>query len=362
VTTISLCMIVKNEEKYLGDCLNSVKDLVDEIIIVDTGSTDNTEEIASEYTNNIYFYEFDDDFSKARNYSFSKATKEYVFWLDADDVMSDEGRKKFKELKNRLDNEIGVVAMKYNCIFDEEGNVVFSLYKERLIRRELKPRWIEPVHEYIDVDADIYKTDITILHKRKRITDERNLKIYRKFLYQGNELSERGTMYYGIELLNNDLIQEAIFYLDKFLKMKTVWDSDCELACLELSACYTKLHEYDKAIKSLLQCFEKCVPRAEVCCEIGNGFIYKKDYDVAVFWFELAVAMKKIKDDFSFVLDMYLDFIPNYQLGICHYFLGDIERAIYYNDEALKIKPNNINAKKNDTLYKKMQERIATGK
>ncbi|HCC07626.1 MAG TPA: glycosyl transferase [Clostridiales bacterium] len=355
MATISLCMIVKNEEEYIANCLNSVKDLVDEIIIVDTGSTDNTEEIVSEYTNNIYFFDFTDDFSSARNYSFDKASKEYIFWLDADDVLQEEDRVKFKELKNRLDNEVGIVAMKYNYIFDDEDNVIFSFYKERLIRRELKPLWVDPVHEYIIVDADIYKTDITITHTRKNTQDERNLKIYKKFLYEGNELSQRGMMHYGMELLNNNLIQEAIFQLGKFLTIKSDWDSECEWVCLELSACYLKLHEYDNAIKALLHCFEKCVPRAEICCEIGNCFVCKKEYDNATFWFELTVAMKKVRDDFSFVLDMYLDFIPNYQLGICHYSLGDIERAIYYNEEAIKAKPNNINARKNDTLYKKIQ-------
>ena len=85
--TISLCMIVKDEEAVLDKCLKSVHDLVDEIIIVDTGSTDKTKEIAKKYTDKIYDFKWVDDFAKARNYSFSKATKDYIFWLDADDYM-----------------------------------------------------------------------------------------------------------------------------------------------------------------------------------------------------------------------------------------------------------------------------------
>ena len=86
--TLSLCMIVKDEEKNLNNCLSSCSSLFDEIIIVDTGSTDRTKEIAKKYTNNIYDFKWCDDFSKARNYSFSKATKEYIMWLDADDIIS----------------------------------------------------------------------------------------------------------------------------------------------------------------------------------------------------------------------------------------------------------------------------------
>ena len=71
--TISLCMIVKNEEKLLARCLDSVAGLMDEIIIVDTGSTDRTKEIAARYTDKIYDFEWVQDFSAARNFAFSKA-------------------------------------------------------------------------------------------------------------------------------------------------------------------------------------------------------------------------------------------------------------------------------------------------
>ena len=70
---ISLCMIVKNEEKILTRCLDSVADLVDEIVIVDTGSTDATKKIAANYTDKIYDFTWVDDFSAARNFAFSKS-------------------------------------------------------------------------------------------------------------------------------------------------------------------------------------------------------------------------------------------------------------------------------------------------
>lgn len=70
--TISLCMIVKNEERVLKRCLDSVRDLVDEIIIVDTGSTDATKRIAAGYTDKIYDLTWNDDFSAARNLHFPK--------------------------------------------------------------------------------------------------------------------------------------------------------------------------------------------------------------------------------------------------------------------------------------------------
>ena len=93
--TISLCMIVKNEEDTLPRCLESVGGLVEEIIVVDTGSDDRTKEAALEYGAKVYDFPWVEDFSKARNFSFSKATQQYCLWLDADDVIDPEYRQGF---------------------------------------------------------------------------------------------------------------------------------------------------------------------------------------------------------------------------------------------------------------------------
>lgn len=87
--TISLCMIVKNEEQFLEKCLNSVKNLVDEIIIVDTGSVDKTKEIAKKFTDKIFDFVWCDDFSVARNESLKHATGDWILILDADEVIAE---------------------------------------------------------------------------------------------------------------------------------------------------------------------------------------------------------------------------------------------------------------------------------
>ncbi|MEE1490960.1 MAG: glycosyltransferase family 2 protein, partial [Massilioclostridium sp.] len=104
--TISLCMIVKNEEDVLARCLDCVQGIADEIVIVDTGSTDRTKEIAGEYTDKVYDFEWIDDFAAARNFSFSKASCDYILWLDADDVLFEEDRQRFVELKQTLSDSI----------------------------------------------------------------------------------------------------------------------------------------------------------------------------------------------------------------------------------------------------------------
>ena len=101
---ISLCMIVRDEEDVLRRCLESAVPLVDEIIIADTGSKDKTCEIAREFTDQVYHFDWCDDFAAARNFAFSKASKPFCMWLDADDVILPEDQQKFLARKG-LDGE-----------------------------------------------------------------------------------------------------------------------------------------------------------------------------------------------------------------------------------------------------------------
>ena len=131
MATISLCMIVKNEEAVLDRCLSSVSDLVDEIIVVDTGSTDSSREIAARFTEKVFDFPWRDDFAAARNESFSHASMDYCMWLDADDVLLDADRTAFLSLKSSLSPDISVVMAPYHTGFDENGQVTFSYYRER---------------------------------------------------------------------------------------------------------------------------------------------------------------------------------------------------------------------------------------
>ena len=137
---------IKNEEDVIGRCLECVKDVVDEIIIVDTGSNDSTIEIVKKYTDQVYHFNWVDDFSKARNYAFSRASKDYIMWLDADDVIFENDLINLKQLKNNLDTSVDMVMMKYNVAFDEYNNPTLSYYRERLMSRKKNYQWISPIH------------------------------------------------------------------------------------------------------------------------------------------------------------------------------------------------------------------------
>lgn len=138
---VSLCMIVRDEEENLKRCLESVKDVVDEIIIVDTGSTDNTVEIAKSYGAKVYYFQWCNDFSAARNETLKYASKDWILILDADDELCGEDKDKLRALLNSgLDENV--------VYFFETLNYFGSTIDSSNITINLNPRLFKNNHGY----------------------------------------------------------------------------------------------------------------------------------------------------------------------------------------------------------------------
>ncbi len=355
MATLSLCMIVKNEEDVLGRCLSCVKNIVDEIIIVDTGSTDSTKKVAAQFTDKVYDFEWIDDFSAARNYSFSKATMDYIMWLDADDVIDNNNRYLLKVLLDGLEESTDIVMMKYNVAFDENQIPTYSYYRERILKRVNNYKWVGEIHEVIIPSGNILYKDIGINHKKTRPNQpDRNLKIYKRMIRDGKILEPRHQFYYARELKNNGYVDRAIKEYIALLQDGTGWIENNISACIDLSQCYKEKGDEYMEITSLFRSFIYDEPRAEICCDIGSHFLERKNYKNAIFWYKLA-ASSKIKDtEGGFLyLDCY-DFIPNIQLCVCYDRLGDHEKAYYYNEEAGKFKPNSPNYIHNKEYFERI--------
>ena len=171
--TLSLCMIVKNEEKFLPRCLESVKDHVDEIIIVDTGSTDSTVEIAKRYNAKIYYHAWENSFSKARNYSLKYATCDWIIWLDADEEVDKEDAHKLKEVIK--DNDVNVI---YLPMFNKPvgGKNISVFNSEKIFKNHIGIYFEGIVHNAL---------------KYSGLTKKANIKIYHYGYNQGDEQQEK---------------------------------------------------------------------------------------------------------------------------------------------------------------------------
>ena len=147
---ISLCMIVKDEEKLLNNCLESVKDLVEEIIIVDTGSIDNTKEICNKYKVKTYDFTWTESFSEARNFGIDKATKEWILWLDADEEIIIKNIEELKvSLESNKKNLYLIPMINYYGSSYPDPNLSYLFASERLFRNHKGFNFIGNIHEHL---------------------------------------------------------------------------------------------------------------------------------------------------------------------------------------------------------------------
>lgn len=349
---ISLCMIVKNEQEVIARCINSVIEIIDEIIIVDTGSTDDTVDIVKELGAKVYEIEWEDNFAKARNYAFSKATNDYILWLDADDILNPNDIGKFKKLKDTLDDSIDAVTMSYILAMDDNGNILNSLRRNRLVKRDNNFQWIGEVHEYLNVYGKVFHSEVSIIHKKEKEYTSRNLKIYEKMIEKGKELSVRDIYYYANELYDNGRYDEAIEQYIKFLDTKQGWIEDIKGACNKLVNCYFFKKDEENELKYLLKSFEYDIPRPDFCCKLGYKFLNENKYDQAIFWYSLAINTAPSQYDMTLINHDTYTYLPWIQLCVCHAKKGDFKAAYLSNEMAGKYKPNDIHVIRNREFLK----------
>ena len=292
MVTISLCMIVKNEEKILERCLDSVADLVDEIVIADTGSTDATKEIARRYTEKVYDFPWTDDFSAARNFVFSRATREYIYSADADEVLSPENRERFRLLKETLLPEVEIVQMKYanqlqfNTVYnyDEE-------YRPKLFKRKRDFVWEAPIHETVRLEPVIYDSDIVITHLPGESHAKRDLANFQKHWRQGYRLPKRLLGMYARELLiagdEEDFAQAAPVFLEAAADNERDGEEMAQSCCVaaraaRLAGDTVSFFKYTSKVIAEEAC-------SEICCEMGHFYEGLSDWEEAAIWYYNAV-------------------------------------------------------------------------
>jgi len=340
-------MIVKNEEAVLERCIKSALGIFDELIIVDTGSSDNTKKIAKKYTDKVYDFVWVNDFSAARNHSFSKASKQYIMWLDADDIILPKHKDSLIALKSSLDSSYDIVALKYDVAPSLQST------RERIFKRSKNYHWCDPVHEYIPLIGNIFYADIAINHapyKREAAHSNRNIKIYESELAKKGDLTPRGKYYYARELKDHQKWSKAIKWFNLFLKENKGWREDNIAACYNLAICYNRKKEPQKALDALMRSFNYDAPRAEICCQIGYHYKDKGDYKAAMSWFEVALNLP-LPNNSGFILKDYLVFIPAIELAVCFDRLKQYDKANAYNEIAGKANPQSSQYLKNKKYF-----------
>lgn len=351
---LSLCMIVKNEEARLPQCLESVRGAVDEIVIVDTGSTDATREVAGRYAQRVVDFAWEDDFAAARNVSFSYATKPYILWLDADDVLERSEKEKLIALKHRLDGHVDAVMMPYHYAYHSDGTPSLVFMRERIVRREAGFVFSGVVHEAMHVSGCVIEADIAVRHTgtHGEISSRRNLAIYEAWLARGRRMEGRDLYYYARELEACREFSRAEQAFSAFLAQNG-WTENRLDAHVQRGHCLRALGRPKEAREAYMAALGEGVPRAEALCALGELLLEDGETEAAAFWFQAALASKPPLDSGAFVFSDAYGYIPAMQLCICYDRLGQTQLAAQMNERALLMHPHDEAALKNRAYFEK---------
>lgn len=331
--TISVCLIVKNEEKVLARCLTSLKDIGDEIILVDTGSSDNTKVIAEEFNCKIYDFKWIDDFSAARNFSFSKANMDYIYVADADEVIDEENIKRFLALKTALLPEIEIVQMyytnqlKFNTTYNYDKE-----YRPKLYKRLREFKWMDEIHETVRLEPVIYDSEIEVIHLPESNHANRDFAIFLKLVKQGKILSAKLRMMYARELFiagKNEDFLESQSYFEKQME-EVLSEEELKIVLCVLTKCGRIKGDMNLLLKNSLKNMSFLKASSEVCFEVGEHYFGIHDYKEASIWYYNAAFETEAALNIRYQNDYSLD-----RLSQCYYKLGDLDHAKYY--EQLKL-------------------------
>lgn len=329
--TISVCMIVKNEERFLARCLDCVKEFSDEIIIVDTGSTDRTKEIAARYTDHIYDFPWINDFSAARNFSFSKATKEYIYIADADEVIDRENIRQIQNLKQVLLPEIDIVQMYYANQLEYGTTYNYDKeYRPKLVRRLREFRWQDPLHETLRLEPVVFDSDIAILHKPHESHSARDFANLQALIRSGISLSAKLNVMYAKELFIAGTKQDFLTAKDYFLTLASGELEECELKAVQcvLVKCGVLESNPHLILGAALKNIADGNGSSEVCTCLGAYYEACREYTEAILWYYNAVYETECELALS-----YGSRLPLQGLIRCYKELGDTDQADYYQTQ-----------------------------
>ncbi len=339
---ISLCIITKNNESTLRNCLNSVKNLVSEIILVDTGSTDNTKTIAKEFTDKIYSFDWKNNFSEAKNFALERASKEWVLVLDADEVISEKDFKKiigliehksylgFSFIQRNYTNEPG----SFNWVSSKddeypESKVAFGYSPTKMIRffkNIPEIRFTGVVHDSVEKSlvkiGKFAETDIPIHHFGLLNRGKDRMEFYlelEKNNYKGGFFQDYQI---GSQLNTLNKLDEAEEYLKKSVKDNPSFAQ----SWLELGIVALKKNQLSEA-KENIEKAENLQSSPMVFNYLGIIYGKLDEFNKSVEYFKKAINLIPKNADFHF------------NLGLTYHRMNLKKESFFEFKEAIELNP-----------------------
>lgn len=309
---LSLCMIVKNEEDCIGRCLESVKDVVDEIIIVDTGSTDRTIEICNSYGVDVVHYPWNDNFADARNYGIERATGDWILWLDADEEVDKTERYKLRDSLYQDDYDLLFIHLVNYYGSEVDPDKVYNVEHSRLFRREKGFRFANKIHEAINVN-EILKTEEE-LARIGRVP----LKVYH-YGYLNRAVDEKKKYERNITMLKRELDD----------------DNHSPWIHYHIGSEYYRINEYEKAFEHV----NKSIVEFILAGYTPPSMLYKLKYSILISLGSFEGAWPGIEK----AVALYPDYVDlQFYRGVILYYKGMVQEALKAFDHCIELGEDNL--------------------
>jgi glycosyltransferase involved in cell wall biosynthesis len=378
---VSCCLIVKNEIAQIESCLKSVRPYVEEIVVVDTGSTDGSFEVCAKYADiHERFSDCNDsegrilDFSMARQRSFDLARQPWVMWVDGDDEV--QGAEKIGQLISGLAAKgmsgPTLLMFPYEYSHDAAGNVTCLHYRERVCTPKEAFKWVNPVHEVLSPvgGMNMVKTDeVRMIHRRfqsgKTIEPGRNLRILKAYYDRVGDSDVRQLYYLGLEYANAGDLRTSIEFHKKYVA-RSGWDDEKCLACLEIAKHHQTFGEYDQAIEWALRATTVKENWGETYFSLGKSYYFiaqrggadaKRNWERSVGFFRLGLNMP-VTETILFVNPMERNLEIHKFLNIALNSMGDVAGALESAMIGLRADPLDEGLKMNAGLYEEHLAKI----
>ncbi len=356
--SVSLAMIVRDEERLIEGVLADAKAFCDELVVVDTGSTDRTVERAEAMGARVEHFTWVDDFAAARNASFAHCTGDWILWLDADDRLPQDVLNRLNDLKSGyLHDRLDAVSMPYKYHWTDDGKTcTYEFPRERLVRRNAGLRWENRVHEVIPIpvpDRARLRTDVWVEHRpdkeQRAQKSERNLRILRATVADGDR-SPRTLYYFGNELRDHGLAQQAIDAYREFLATGAPgWER--YHALLDISRAQAVLGADAAALQTAHEALQEDSSRAEAFVLLGRTYYDKEQWDLAIPY--LLGATTRTLPGVGFVSSGDYTFVAWDMLSICYHRLGRQADALHALAKCVEGNPDRTRLQENASWFVK---------
>jgi tetratricopeptide (TPR) repeat protein len=342
--SVSLALIVRDAEHTLGRCLESVRDAVDEVIVVDTGSADATRTVAARYTDRIFDFTWCRDFAAARQFAFDQARGDWVCWLDADDTVS--GATAIRPLVADAPPAVAGFYWRYVTARDGFGRVRCACWRERCVRNDGRFRWRGRVHEVLEggpaarfVRSETVVVEHRPLSPRAHRDGRRNLDILLEEIRDaGARPSPRTLFYLAREHADLGEVDAAVDAFERYLAVST-WDDERYVALTGLAALHRHRRRWAAALDADRRATELRPGWPGAYLGLARTHALTRDWAAVVRCCDVARALPT-PDTLLFVqpFDARFTWLLDYTCALYH--LGDVRAALDWTRTALLLVPD----------------------